>query len=98
VSGNRPVRNPKLAWREIEGEIVIISPEKSQVHELNETAALIWKQADGKSDAEQIAARLSEEYDVTREAARTDVNELLARLEEKDLLLVAPSQGGNGNE
>jgi Coenzyme PQQ synthesis protein D (PqqD) len=70
VSENLPVRNPKLAWREIEGEIVIISPENSQVHELNETAALIWKQADGKSDAEQIAAHLAKEFDVTPEAAR----------------------------
>jgi Coenzyme PQQ synthesis protein D (PqqD) len=98
VSGNLPVRNPKLAWREIEGEIVIISPENSQLHELNETAALIWKQADGKSDAEQIAARLAEEFDVAPEAARADVTELLAQLEEKELLLVARSRGSNGNE
>jgi coenzyme PQQ synthesis protein D (PqqD) len=97
VSGNGPVRNPKLAWREIEGEIVIISPEKSQVHELNETAALIWKHADGKSDAERMAARLAEEYDVALEAARADVTELLAQLEEKDLLLVARSRGSEGN-
>lgn len=98
MSGDRPARNPKLAWREIEGEIVIISPEDSQVHELNETAALIWKQADGKSDAEEMAARLAEEYDVTLEAARADVSELLAQLEEKELLFVAASRGGNGNE
>ena len=98
MNGNRPVRNPKLAWREIEGEIVIISPENSQVHELNETAALIWKQADGKSDAEHIAARLAEEFDVAPETARADVTELLAQLEEKELLLVARSRGSNGNE
>ena len=43
------VRNPKLAWREVDGEMVIISPEDSQVHELNETASLIWKHAGGES-------------------------------------------------
>lgn len=97
MSGDRPVRNPKLAWREIEGEIVIISPEDSQVHELNETAALIWKHADGNSDAEGMAARLAEEYDVTLEAARADVSDLLAQLEAKELLLSTPSRGGDGN-
>lgn len=89
-----PVRNPKLAWREVDGEIVIISPEDSQVHELNETASLIWKYADGIRSCNEIAAELAAEFDVALEAARADAAELIAALEERRLLLVAvPVEG-----
>lgn len=86
---SRPTRNPQLAWREIEGEIVIISPEDSQVHELNETAALIWKCADGAQTVEQIAEGVAAHYDVSPETALADVAELIAHFWEKQLVLTA---------
>jgi hypothetical protein len=82
-------RNPKLAWREIDGETVIISPEDSHVHELNETASLVWKHAEGQT-LDQLAQRISAEYEVSRETARADLEELLAALGEKQLVFVAP--------
>ena len=89
-----PIRNPQLAWREIDGEVVIISPEDSQVHELNETAALVWKFADGERTIEEIAASLAAEYEVARDSAQKDVVELIAQLGEKQLLLVAAAAKG----
>ncbi|HTV60227.1 MAG TPA: PqqD family protein [Verrucomicrobiae bacterium] len=86
-------RNPKLAWREIDGEIVIISPEDSRVHELNETAGLFWREADGKRSLEEIARLLADAYDVPLETIRADVEELVADLAEKNLLLVADGRG-----
>jgi hypothetical protein len=90
----RPVRNQQLAWREIEGEIIIISPEDSQVHELNETAALIWKSADGAQSVDEIANAVAAHYDVSRETARADVADLIAQLAEKQLLLTAVAAKG----
>jgi Coenzyme PQQ synthesis protein D (PqqD) len=87
------IRNPKLAWREVDGEMVIISPEDSQVHELNETASLIWRHAEGES-LEEIAERISKEYEVGLEAARTDIDELVAALEHKGLVSVAMTARG----
>ena len=84
---NLPTRNPQLAWREIDDDIIIISPEDSQVHELNESAALVWKLADGAQSLEQIAAGVAAHYDVSPEIARADVAEFIAQLEEKQLLL-----------
>jgi len=81
-----PMRNPQLAWREIDGEIVIISPEDSQVHELNETAALVWKLADGAQTVEEIAAEIAAEFDVSSESAQRDVAELITQLAERQLL------------
>jgi coenzyme PQQ biosynthesis protein PqqD len=83
-----PERNPRLAWREIDGEAVIISPEDSHVHELNETASLIWKRADGKHNVEEIAAAVSEEFEVPVAVAATDVRELISTLEQKGLLSI----------
>jgi len=68
--------NPMLAWREIDGSIVIISPERSMVHELNPTASFIWKKVDGKRTTDEIAEQLAAEFDVTRESALADVHEL----------------------
>ncbi len=86
-----PQRNPKLAWREIDGEAVIISPADSHVHELNETASLIWKNADGKHTVEEIAAAVAADYDVSVAVARRDVQDMIIALSEKGLL-AAPTR------
>ena len=87
-----PERNPKLAWREIDGEAVIISPDDSQVHELNETASVIWKFADGKHSVDQIAEVVAEGYEVPVEVAQADVRELIEMLSAKGLLMAPKRQ------
>jgi hypothetical protein len=87
------IRNPKLAWREIDGETVIISPEDSQVHELNETASLIWKHAEGKT-SQQVAERVSAEYEISVAAARADVDALVAAWQQKHLVFLAAEAKG----
>lgn len=80
------VLNPQLAWREIEGRVVVISPEDSVVHELNETASFIWKHADGGRDVAEIASLLSEEFSVDALQAKADTEGLLERLVQKGLV------------
>lgn len=80
-------RNPKLAWREIDGEIMIISPEDNVLHELNETAAEVWRSVDGKRGLREIAESLAETYDAPFETVQADVEELVADLAAKRLLL-----------
>ena len=75
-----------LAWREIDGSIVIISPELSMVHELNPTASFIWKKVDGKRTADEIAAQVAAEFDVPRESALADVHELVEGLIANELV------------
>ncbi len=84
-----PERNPKLAWREIDGEAVIISPEDSHVHELNETASLIWTNADGKHSVDEIAGVIAARYEVELPAAKADVQELIEVLSGKGLLVAS---------
>lgn len=78
--------NPQLAWREIEGRVVVISPEDSMVHELNETASFIWKHADGTRSVGEIANLLSLEFRVEPAQAKLDTEELLRMLAQKGLV------------
>lgn len=89
MMGAMPAHNPLLAWREIEGEVVIISPEDSLLHELNVTASFVWNHLNGERDAEAIAQLVAAEFDVTPEQALADTQELLAQLAERRLLRAA---------
>ncbi|GAC1630972.1 MAG: hypothetical protein NVS9B14_02230 [Candidatus Acidiferrum sp.] len=89
-------RNPALAWREIDGETVIISPGESVMHELNDTGSLVWRNIDGHRNAEELAALLVAEYEVTEEIALADTLSLLEELSTRKLLLSA--DGALGNE
>jgi hypothetical protein len=80
------IKNPILAWREIEGETVIISPEESIMHQLNSTGSFIWNQIDGRHSAEEIAELLTREYEVPLPTALADTRELLEQLAAKKLV------------
>lgn len=67
------VRSPFLAWRIIEGEAVIISPQERELHSLNEVGTEIWRMADGSRTLWQIAQELSQTYDIAPEEALPDV-------------------------
>jgi hypothetical protein len=89
VSEGRWVQNPNLAWREIDGEVVIISPEDSVVHELNATATFLWKHMDGPRTVTELARMLAQEFDVDLETAQADTFELLSSLRQTRLLIAA---------
>ena len=85
-------KNPALAWREIDGRTVIVSPLDSVLHELNETGSFIWNLLDGMHSAEAIAAQLALEYEVDPEVARADTEALVGTLAGQKLLLRAAAQ------
>ena len=91
-------KNPILAWRELDGDIVIISPSDSVLHELNETGSFIWKQLDGRRPAAEIAAGLAAEYDVKPEDALRDIEALLGELASRQLLIPADASPAGGTE
>jgi hypothetical protein len=82
-------KNPILAWREIEGKTVIISPNDSTLHELNDTGSFVWRQIDGRRPTAEIARQLAAEYDVSLEDARRDTEALQQELVSRRLLLPA---------
>ena len=84
-------KNPALAWREIDDETVIISPNDSVMHELNDTGSFLWKNIDGKKSAAELAELLAENYEVTPDIALSDTQALLEEMSSRKLVVTAPS-------
>jgi hypothetical protein len=98
---NREIRlrhNPLLAWREIDGSIIVISPSDSTAHVLNATASFVWEQLDGHKSLQEIAASMTSEFDVEFQAALADAELLAVNLGEKGLVLqeVMQTKGDSG--
>jgi hypothetical protein len=82
----KPLRRHDLVWREVDGEVVIISPDAKSMHVLNEIGTRIWSLLDGEHDAAAIAAILSREFDEQEETIRRDALEYLSDLRRLNLL------------
>lgn len=55
---------------------------------LNETAAWLWKEADAQGDftVDSLADKLCEEYDVTADQARLDVDAIVKKWQEVEVV------------
>jgi len=87
-------KNPALAWREIDDETVIISPNDSVMHELNDTGSFLWKNIDGKKSAAELAELLAENYQVTPDMALSDTQALLEEMSSRKLVVTVAATGG----
>ena len=87
-------KNPALAWREIDDETIIISPNDSVMHELNDTGRFLWKNIDGRKSAAELAQLLVENYEVTPEIALYDTQALLEEMSSRKLVVTVPATGG----
>lgn len=77
--------------REVAGSHVVVPVGSSAVDfngmiTLNETGAFLWELLSQGSTTEELIQRLTEEYDVTPEAARHDVEVFLQRMRDNDFL------------
>lgn len=74
--------NKDLVLREVGGEYMIVNPfsdtvDMTQVYSLNETAAWLWQQMEGKEfTVADMVSVLQEEYEVDEETATADLTEL----------------------
>ncbi len=87
-------KNPALAWREIDDETIIISPNDSVMHELNDTGSFLWKNIDGRKSAAELAELLVENYEVTPEIALSDTEALLQEMSSRKLVVTVPATSG----
>lgn len=83
----RPTRHPRLASRVLNGEAVLIDPDRNVVRMLNPVGSRIWELADGTRTIEQIADVLVEEFEVEPLQARQSVAKFVDELAGKELLV-----------
>ena len=70
-------KNENFVFRKIENETILVPikdnvGDMGSIYNLNEVAAFVWEQLDGKKSLRDIKHCLSEEYEVTGEEAEDD--------------------------
>ena len=86
----RKLPRPDLITSTVDGEIVILDRAAGYVHQLNATASQIWRACDGRHSAEDIAAQVTERFEIAPEAVLLDVTTAIAEFERLGLLLDGP--------
>lgn len=83
------LRSDNVAARQIGDELMIMFAQDSSLFSLNETAALLWKAADGITPLADIVARdICSQFDIDPETALADATELANGLAERGILQV----------
>jgi Coenzyme PQQ synthesis protein D (PqqD) len=83
-------RNTRVAARNLDGEMMIMSGKDSTLFTLNKTATIIWQSADGATPLDEIVERrICREYEVDPAAALQDAETLAHELAAHGILDVS---------
>ena len=83
-------RSQKVAWRLLDGEMIIMSALDSSLFNLNTVATRIWQAADGCTPLSEIVQGLiCEEFDVDPDVAYRDVEEFVNELASYGILTMS---------
>ena len=83
-------RNPRVAARILDGEMMIMSGRDSTLFTLNKTATILWQFADGATSLEQIVEhRICSRFDVEPAEALQDAETLARELASREILQVS---------
>ena len=70
----------------VDGEAVLVLPDKGEVKVLNEVGARIWELSDGTRTIAEIAIQLTQDFEVDIQKAQDDALMFLQELERKGVL------------
>ena len=104
----RPRRHPDLAWRNWDGEVVILTPAghlpgapseqaDGAEHDLNPVASRIFELCDGARTVAEIASTLVDEFEVDASIAEADAVQFVAELLQMRLLIIDPEGRAPGD-
>ena len=82
-----PAHRKDLIVHELDGEAVVYDPLTANTHRLNSTALEIWRQCDGNHRAADIAARLTELFEVSLSESQKHVDRMIRELESLHMLV-----------
>jgi len=83
-------RNPRVAARSLDGEMMIMSGRDSTLFTLNKTATILWQAADGATPLDEIVQKkICVEFDVEPTIALQDAETLARDLASHEILQVS---------
>jgi hypothetical protein len=96
-------RNPRVAARSLDGEMMIMSGRDSTLFTLNKTATILWQAADGATPLEQIVEqKICTEFAVEPGEALKDAEALARDLANHGILQISEEpiekQSSSGGE
>jgi hypothetical protein len=83
-----PRKKQGLLEKEIEDEIVVMSPEGNVLHSFEGSARFIWGMIDGRNSLDRIAIGMTEEFQVENAQAQSDLDTFIVELEKLSLVSV----------
>ena len=78
---------PDLAVENSDGELIVLDKDAGKVHQLNQSAALVWHGLSEGLAIDDIAARIADAFDVGLDNAVSDVQTTITQLRELGLLV-----------
>ncbi len=83
-------RNPRVAARSLDGEMMIMSGRDSTLFTLNKTATILWQSADGNTPLSEIVEqRICSEFAVEPATALQDAETLARELASHEILKIS---------
>lgn len=83
-------RNPRVAARMLDGEMMIMSGRDSSLFTLNPTATILWQSADGLTPLERIVEqRICGEFEVETGQALQDAEALVRELASREIMQIS---------
>lgn len=76
-----------LVVENADGELIVLDKDGGQVHQFNESAALIWNGLNEGLETEQISEKLASLFEVEHERALSDVLTTIEQFAELGLLV-----------
>jgi Coenzyme PQQ synthesis protein D (PqqD) len=83
-------RNPRVAARSLDGEMMIMSGRDSTLFTLNKTATILWQAADGATPLEHIVQqKICTEFEIEADEALRDAETLARDLARHGILQIS---------
>jgi hypothetical protein len=83
-------RDPRVAARSLDGEMMIMSGRDSTLFTLNKTATILWQAADGTTPLDEIVDRkICAQFEVERSEALQDAETLARDLAAHEILQIS---------
>lgn len=76
-----------VAWREVDGELLLLELRSSTYLSANDSAAVLWRALAQGATRDELAAALVRAYEVPEEQAASDVDAFLETCRERDLVV-----------
>ena len=82
-------QNEEIAYRIVDSEAIVLTPDDGMLHTLNAVGTRILELADGKRKVSDIARYICEEFQIDQEACLADTKHFIDDLVHKKMLLVS---------